>query len=269
MKLSIITINFNNKNGLQKTIDSVLSQTWKDWEWILVDGGSTDGSKELLEKYQKYFAFWCSEPDSGRYNAINKGIIHAHGEYLNFMNSGDTYSANDTLEQVFSLDHTEDILYGNWNIVNGSDSLFKQSSPQAATLHRIIDNNICHQAMFIRRDFQNRHPYDESYAVLADWKCWIDSAIANCTHKYLPVTICDFDGAGISQSADSQCRKDFLRLHREYAGIHIINDELKKYNQDNILLDIYDLMHHNAFCLQIIHLTCRFFQLIMGIKPRR
>ena len=80
MKLSIITINYNNKAGLQKTIDSVICQTWKDYEWIIIDGGSTDGSKELIEQYQQYFAYWCSEPDKGVYNAMNKGITKAKGE---------------------------------------------------------------------------------------------------------------------------------------------------------------------------------------------
>ena len=74
MKLSIITINYNNRDGLQKTIDSVVAQTWRDFEWIIIDGGSTDGSKELIEKYKDHFAFWCSEPDKGICNAMNKGI---------------------------------------------------------------------------------------------------------------------------------------------------------------------------------------------------
>ena len=77
MKLSIITINYNNKAGLQKTIDSVVAQTWRDFEWIIIDGGSTDGSKELIEQYQQHFAYWCSEPDKGVYNAMNKGIDKA------------------------------------------------------------------------------------------------------------------------------------------------------------------------------------------------
>ena len=91
MKLSIITVNYNNKAGLQKTIDSVVCQTWRDFEWIVIDGGSTDGSKELIEQYQQHFAYWCSEPDKGVYNAMNKGISKAKGEYLNFMNSGDCF----------------------------------------------------------------------------------------------------------------------------------------------------------------------------------
>ena len=89
MILSIITINYNNSDGLQRTIESVLSQTWTDFEWIVIDGGSTDGSLDIIKKHASHFSFWCSEPDTGIYNAMNKGITHAKGEYLNFMNSGD------------------------------------------------------------------------------------------------------------------------------------------------------------------------------------
>lgn len=81
MKLSIITINYNNLQGLRNTFQSVISQTWQEFEWIVIDGGSTDGGKELLEEHQEKFSYWVSEPDKGIYNAMNKGISHANGEY--------------------------------------------------------------------------------------------------------------------------------------------------------------------------------------------
>ena len=102
MKLSIVTINYNNLSGLQKTIDSVLQQSFKDYEWIIIDGGSTDGGKELLEKNQNHFAYWCSEPDKGIYNAINKGLSHATGDYIQFLNSGDWLYDSTILEKVFT-----------------------------------------------------------------------------------------------------------------------------------------------------------------------
>ncbi len=268
MKLSIITINYNNKDGLQRTIDSILSQTWKDWEWLIVDGGSTDGSKELIEKYQEYLTYWCSEKDGGIYNAQNKGTSLAKGEYLSYLNSGDTYCSPDTLQQVFANHLTEDIVYGNWNIVSEGECKHIQSSPRAMTLHKLIDYNICHQAMFIRRDFKSMYAYDESYKVLADWKCWLQGVLANCTYRYIPVTVCDFDGVGVSNASNPRCMEDYQKLCEEFSSIRKLNDELKKYSEDNIILDIYDLMHHNVFCLNIIHLVSRILQLLMGIKPR-
>ena len=116
MKLSIITINYNNCAGLKKTIDSVVAQTYRDFEWIVIDGGSTDGSRALIEQNASHLSYWVSEPDHGVYHAMNKGLDAAQGEYLLFLNSGDWLVAADTLEKC-QLDSTSaDVLYG--------DSLF-------------------------------------------------------------------------------------------------------------------------------------------------
>ena len=112
MKLSIITVNLNNKDGLQKTIDSVISQTFKDCEWIVIDGGSTDGSKELIEKYSDHISYWVSEPDNGIYNAMNKGIKASKCEYLLFLKSGDIINESRTLEDGFNLYPEDDIVTG-------------------------------------------------------------------------------------------------------------------------------------------------------------
>ena len=113
MKLSIITVNLNNCDGLQKTIDSVVSQTFKDFEWIVIDGGSTDGSKELIEQYADHFTYWVSEPDKGIYNAMNKGIRVAKGDYLQFLNSGDYLYDRTTLEKCLLPQNNADVIYGN------------------------------------------------------------------------------------------------------------------------------------------------------------
>ena len=120
MKLSIITINYNNLAGLQRTIDSVVCQTWHDYEWIIIDGGSSDGSKELIEQYQEYITYWCSEPDKGIYNAMNKGIDHAHGDYLIFMNSGDAFASKKCIRKSVRESHHSrypfwtSCQYGDW-----------------------------------------------------------------------------------------------------------------------------------------------------------
>ena len=112
MKFSIITVNFNNKEGLHNTIKSVINQTFRDFEYIVIDGGSTDGSIDILKKYDKYINYWISEKDSGIYNAMNKGISKANGEYLNFMNSGDCFYALDVLEKVSKYGYTSDFIVG-------------------------------------------------------------------------------------------------------------------------------------------------------------
>ena len=104
MKYSIITINYNNRDGLEMTINSVLEQTYKDFEYIIIDGGSTDGSLEVIKKHAAQIDYWVSEPDNGIYNAMNKGIRKATGDYLNFMNSGDTYHTSSVLGDIANLD---------------------------------------------------------------------------------------------------------------------------------------------------------------------
>ena len=114
MKYSIITVNYNNKNGLEMTIKSVLGQTCKDFEYIIIDGGSTDGSVEVIKKYASRIDYWVSEPDKGVYNAMNKGIRKATGDYLNFMNSGDAYHSTSALEIIAGLHSDDDIIIGGY-----------------------------------------------------------------------------------------------------------------------------------------------------------
>ena len=113
-KISIITINYNDKYGLSRTIDSVLNQTYEDFEYIVIDGNSNDGSKEILKNHDLSIDYWVSEPDSGIYNAMNKGIRVAKGDYLLFLNSGDYLCDNDTIHNVAKeIDGGKDLYYGN------------------------------------------------------------------------------------------------------------------------------------------------------------
>ena len=112
MKYSIITINYNNKDGLEKTILSVINQTCQDFEYIIIDGGSTDGSVDVIKKYADRIDYWVSEPDKGIYNAMNKGIIKAKGEYLNFMNSGDCFYDNEVLSNVYQNGMCSEMIVG-------------------------------------------------------------------------------------------------------------------------------------------------------------
>jgi glycosyltransferase involved in cell wall biosynthesis len=112
MKYSIITVNFNNKEGLRKTIESVIHQTFRDYEFIVIDGGSTDGSTDILREYDTHINYWVSEPDGGIYQGMNKGIKIAAGEYLNFMNSGDCFYDPDILEKVSRYKSEADFIVG-------------------------------------------------------------------------------------------------------------------------------------------------------------
>ena len=168
MKLSIITINYNNLNGLKKTIDSVLSQSFQDYEWIVIDGGSTDGSKELIANHQNKISYWVSEPDKGIYNAMNKGIERATGEYCQFLNSGDYYIDSDVIQKVFSNKELKDVNYGNqWCIDDKGIIIEKRSYPDSMSLTFLFRSPLGHQASFIKTEFVKKHPYKESYRISA------------------------------------------------------------------------------------------------------
>lgn len=112
MKYSIITVNYNNKEGLRNTIESVIHQTYRDFEFIVIDGGSTDGSAEVLKEYDSQITYWVSEKDKGIYNAMNKGIAKATGDYLNFMNSGDCFYDEGVLGRVARVETDADFIVG-------------------------------------------------------------------------------------------------------------------------------------------------------------
>jgi len=214
MTLSIITINYNDVHGLQKTIDSVLSQTWKDYEWIIIDGGSTDGSKELIEKYQQHFSFWCSEPDKGIYNAMNKGIGHIHGDYAIYLNSADVFYEETTLEKAFAVKRTADVLYGDWVRVL-KKGLKTKRFPQHPDLYDFYRLNICQQAMFVRSELLKEEGFDESYRIVADWRRWIRSALRNNSFEYLGIKVCRFDMQGVSSNQSALCDEESERMRQE------------------------------------------------------
>lgn len=196
MKLSIITINFNNRDGLRKTIESVVNQTWQEFEYIIIDGGSTDGSVEVIKEYADRIDYWVSEPDKGIYHAMNKGIDQAKGEYCLFMNSGDRVYQPTTLEEVYPQLNGTDIISGKMLFDNGH----LMSPPHYITAKFFIsDGTLPHQATFIRRALFDNCKYDMNYRIVSDWKFWIEMLIINnCSYEKLENIVALFDPSGIS-----------------------------------------------------------------------
>lgn len=197
MKLSIITVNLNNKDGLQKTIDSVVSQTFKDFEWIVIDGGSTDGSRELIEQYADHFAYWVSEPDKGVYNAMNKGIRVAKGEYLQFLNSGDWLWNETALERCFSHGFTADIAYGDLYLFRENGFEERRYSDNLS-LRFFYRDTLCHNSTFIKRLPLANELYDESLKIVSDWKFFLMQFINNKSFEHINEFVISYDASGIS-----------------------------------------------------------------------
>lgn len=223
MKLSIITVNYNNRGGLQRTIDSVVSQTWRDFEWIIIDGGSTDGSKELIEQYQNHFAYWCSEPDKGIYNAMNKGIDKAKGEYLNFMNSGDCFYEKDTLEKVLNHGLHADIVYGDFTKHGIPAYHYKEN-----IMLQLYEKSINHQSTFIKRYLLANYRYDEKYKIVSDWKFWLQTIILdNVSIEYIDIIVSNNEDWGASVSSENVPERfqvfDELFPHRVIEALELLH----------------------------------------------
>lgn len=210
MKLSIITVNFNDAEGLERTIKSVISQSFHDYEFIIIDGGSTDDSVNVIKKYESHIDYWVSERDGGIYPGMNKGLRQAKGEYVNFMNGGDCYHSEDVLEKIFALETNADIITGT-HAENG----IRNVGEGGVTMLDLYKWAIDHQASFIRREVALHRPYDEKYRIVSDWKFFIEALIFdNCSFYYTDMIVVDVDMKGISNTnstLDMQERETVLR----------------------------------------------------------
>lgn len=230
--LSIITVNLNNATGLRVTIDSVVNQTFSDYEYIIIDGGSTDGSVDIINEYAFKIHYWITEPDNGIYNAMNKGILSANGEYLQFLNSGDWLVDETTLEKVFIQKRTADILYGNIFEIkpDGSKTMPVSLTEDKLTLANFNSNShptIQHPASFIRKSLFNLGTYDESYKILGDIKFFIERIIMHdCSVENLPFAITYFNLYGMSANPANWARtiEERSRIFKELLPPRMLRD---------------------------------------------
>ena len=194
-KLSVITINFNNRNGLRKTIESVVNQTCKDFEYIVIDGGSTDGSVDVIKEYAGSIDYWVSERDRGCYHAMNKGAKIAQGEYVIFMNSGDGFYTNDVIDAFVKENPTEDVLCGDMFLSLGCVNYV----PTELTFRYFYEGNLPHQACFIKTSLQKKYPYNENLKIVSDYEFFLRILILeNGTFRKINHIISFFDFNGIS-----------------------------------------------------------------------
>ena len=212
-KLSIITINYNNKQGLERTIKSIVAQGYKDFEFIVIDGGSNDGSVEVIHQYQDKITKWISEKDSGIYNAMNKGIGFAKGEYCLFLNSGDSLFENNTLEKVFAADYTEDIVYGNMQIDFGGKKVLGEML-NLITFEHMMADTLWHPASFIKRSLFTKYGnYREDLKIVSDYDFFIKAIIVNkVSTRHIPITISIFPTDGMSSQSSNA---ELIKAERE------------------------------------------------------
>ena len=265
MKYSIITVNYNNKDGLEITIKSVLSQTFKDFEYIIIDGGSTDGSVEVIKKYATQIDYWVSEPDKGIYNAMNKGIKKATGDYLNFMNSGDTYHSTSVLETITGLHSDDDIIIGGY--YDSTRGIAHVIPPQDVTLLTLLKFTINHQATFLKRKLFDKRLYDENYIIMADAKFNFQSIILdNCSVKITESIISDYDTNGISSNYDLY-KAERAKFLNELFPSRVLQDYAMMYTPYEVpLVTLLPILKESPCIQQWVY---RFASFLIKIKKNR
>ncbi len=188
-KLSIITINYNNLEGLKRTVESVINQTWQEFEYLVIDGGSTDGSAAYIDSKSEHLNYWVSEPDQGVYYAMNKGIEVATGEYLLFLNSGDVlYNNNILLTTKKSLLLDMDIVYGDLWIEGEQGKGFRNRYPDFIDFPFLKQTSLGHSSTFMKKElFYTYGLYRTDLKIVSDWAFFVK---VFCMHK---VSHCKID----------------------------------------------------------------------------
>ncbi|MEN6434778.1 MAG: glycosyltransferase family 2 protein [Anaerolineaceae bacterium] len=223
-KVSIITPSYNQAPFLEDTIRSILDQDYPNLEYIIIDGGSTDGSIEIIKKYADRLAFWISEPDQGQTDAINKGFSHATGEIFAWLNSDDTYEPGAVRKALEALQkHPEvSMVYGEANFINNTGKVIGKF-PAAQTDYQKLRNGFVHipqQASFFRaKYYQKVAPLDTSFYFAMDYDLWVRLAEL-APFVFVKDTWANFrlhDDAK-SIAADDRCWPEMLRVHRRLGG---------------------------------------------------
>lgn len=225
MKLTIITINLNNASGLSLTAESICNQTFSDYEWLVIDGNSSDGSVEVIKKYSNNISYWVSEKDNGIYNAMNKGIAHANGEYVLFLNSGDYLISSTILQEVFDLNVGEDIIYGNFEFVdNQGRSLGDFTYNDILCFSDLYIGGLPHNASFISRKLLLECPFNEEYKLASDWEFFVKMALQSRSFKHINKKIIYYNNEGRSTIQTGLNNKERADIVRNVIPQLIVND---------------------------------------------
>lgn len=206
--ISVITVTYNALEDLKKTLESIDHQQYTDMECIVVDGGSYDGTVAFLQSFQSHHPMkWISEPDKGIYDAMNKGMKMATGNYCIYMNAADTFVSDQTLTDVATQGMTADVVYGD---ILKQGKLKESLSPR--NCHKMY---YCHQSAFTRTECLQQFPFDIQHKMSADFKQSKQLFLAGKTFQHIPVIVCNYDTNGISNRKRSDGLMDNIKVIHE------------------------------------------------------
>ena len=185
--VSVVTVVFNGEKYLEETIQSVINQTYKNIEYIIIDGGSTDGTLDIIRKYEDKIAYWVSERDRGIYDAMNKGVMASNGDWINFMNAGDRFYSNHTIEDIFATSYLGcDIIFGDLMLDYGSFTRTQKAYDINSLWKGMI---FSHQSCFISSELHKKKLYSLDYSIGADFDFFYSSYLEGTKFEYIPKAI--------------------------------------------------------------------------------
>lgn len=197
--ISVVTVVYNAVNDIEITIQSVVSQTYKNIEYIVIDGGSVDGTKDVIEKHKDNISFFKSESDNGIYEAMNKGIVKATGDWIIFMNAGDTFYSNNTIQECYKeklFNVNNDIIYGDRILF---DPVYGKKNVQVAEIKKLnFGMHLFHQSCFIKLSLHKKYLYDETFRISGDFDFFYMLRKKKYLFKKTNLKICVFALGGVS-----------------------------------------------------------------------
>lgn len=254
MKVSIITINFNNANGLERTIKSVCEQTYQDIEYIIIDGGSTDNSVDVIKVHEDKISYWVSESDKGIYNAMNKGTAQAHGEYCLFLNSGDKLFSPKSLENVIQQVSDADIISCDL-IVDDDEINGYVSPPDEITPAFMFRRGVPHPSTLIKTSVIKQYDYREDFKIISDWIFFYETLIRNdASYQHISLPLSVFYTDGISSKNKNKIKEE----GRRYVASIFSERELKE-RQSQAYKDFIDRQFLSERYNKAIHNVIKFF----------
>lgn len=195
LKISVVTVCYNAADTIDKTIQSVVNQTYDNLEYIIIDGGSTDGTIDIIKKYADRIAYWVSEPDKGIYDAMNKGIAAATGDYINFMNAGDRFASKTVINEITKHICKADVLFGDVIICYKWGKIKKEGRYFNGKEWRLP---FSHQSVFVKNSLIEQCGFDTSFRYAADHNMMYHLYLANANFVYVPIEISYYDAYGAS-----------------------------------------------------------------------
>ena len=257
MTLSIITINWNNAAGLEKTISSVAAQTCKEFEYVIVDGASTDGSVDVIKNHESEIAHlqWVSEPDKGIYNAMNKGIRMASGDYIQILNSGDILANPNVVEMMYKTLEAKaypEIMYGNMikDSVNGKKIRDKGFAGRKPTMIDFFHSTLNHDPAYIKRSlFEKFGYYRENLPITADWRWYVEAIpFGGVEPVYVDIDVTIFDMTGVSetqlakreQERDEELQRILpLGVYQDYKNYHFPMEQWRRIKRNGVVYKLF------------------------------